>query len=99
MRCKICSKVTRKCSTSKAHCWKSSQHCSDCHYFGAQYNVSNSTQGTLYIDLIDTKRKELIWQGVGKGSLTAKVEQKDETIHNFVTSILSEYPPQVDSKP
>jgi hypothetical protein len=49
----------------------------------------------LYIDLIDTTKKELVWQGVGKGSLTANVEQKDEKIHNFVTSILSEYPPQV----
>ena len=34
-------------------------------FFGAQFNVSNSTQGTLYIDLIDAKRKELIWQGIG----------------------------------
>ena len=67
---------------------------------GAQMNISTSTsiQGTLYIDLIDTTKKELVWQGVGKGSLTAKVEQKDETIHNFVTSILSEYPPEVGSK-
>ena len=66
---------------------------------GSQVNISNSTQGTLYIDLIETNKKELIWQGVGNGCLTTDVEQKDETIQNFVTSILSEYPPQMDSKP
>ncbi len=70
-------------------------------FMGAQMNISTSTsiQGTLFIDLIDTTKKELIWQGVGKGTLATKVEKKDEKIHNFVTSILSEYPPQVGSKP
>jgi len=70
-------------------------------FMGAQMNISTSTsiQGTLFIDLIDTTKKELIWQGVGKGTLAAKIEQKDEKIQNFVTSILSEYPPQVGSKP
>ena len=68
-------------------------------FMGSQVNISNSTQGTLYIDLIETNKKELIWQGVGNGCLTTGVEQKDERIQNFVTSILSEYPPQMDSKP
>ena len=60
-------------------------------YFGAQYNVSNSTQGTLYIDLIDTKRKELIWQGIGRGSLTTDVRYKEKLINTFVGSILEKY--------
>ena len=63
-------------------------------YFNTQYNISNSTQGTLYIDLIDTKRKELIWQGIGRGNLTASVAHKDELINTFVTSILNNYPPK-----
>jgi len=63
-------------------------------YFNTQYNVSNSTQGTLYIDLIDTDRKELIWQGIGRGNLSTSVERKDELINDFVTSILSNYPPK-----
>jgi hypothetical protein len=25
--------------------------------------VSSSTEGTLYIDLIDAKKKKLVWQG------------------------------------
>jgi len=63
-------------------------------YFNTQYNVSNSTQGTLYIDLIDTDRKELIWQGIGRGNLSTSVERKDELINDFVNSILSNYPPK-----
>ena len=65
-------------------------------YFGTQYNVSNSTQGTLYLDFIDTKRKELIWQGIGRGNLTTNVKYKDERINAFVSSILEEYPPKVE---
>ena len=65
-------------------------------YFGAQYNVSNSTQGTLYIDLIDTKRKELIWQGIGRGNISTSVKYKDERINEFVASILRQYPPKID---
>ena len=65
-------------------------------YFGAQYTISNSTQGTLYIDLIDNKRKELIWQGIGRGNLTSSVKHKDERITTFVTSILCSYPPEIE---
>jgi len=64
-------------------------------FFGAQYTVSNSTQGTLYIDLIDAKQKELIWQGIGRGNLTTSVKYKDERINSFVNSILCSYPPEI----
>ena len=65
-------------------------------FFGTQYNVSNSTQGTLYIDLIDTKRKELIWQGIGRGNLTTDVRYKEKLINTFVGSILEKYPPEIE---
>ncbi|CAI8202020.1 MAG: Uncharacterised protein [Formosa sp. Hel1_33_131] len=64
-------------------------------FFGAQVNISNSSQGTLYIDLIDAKRKELIWQGIGEGYLTNSVKHKDERINAFVSSILCKYPPEI----
>ena len=66
-------------------------------FFGAQYNISNSTQGTLYIDLIDAKQKELIWQGIGRGNLTTSVKYKDERINSFVNSILCSYPPEMNN--
>ncbi len=56
-------------------------------------NVSTTPEGVLYIDLIDAKTKELIWQGEGSGYLTKDTHKKDERILTFVTKILEQYPP------
>ncbi len=61
---------------------------------GSTATVSKSTEGTLYIDLIDAKKKELVWQGVGEGVLTKNIDRKEERINEFVTKILEKYPPQ-----
>jgi hypothetical protein len=39
-------------------------------------SCSSTTEGTLYIDLIDAKKKELVWEGQGVGYLTQNREQK-----------------------
>ncbi len=62
--------------------------------WGGRTYVSTSTEGTLYIDIIDAKKKELIWQGVGSGYLTQNTDKKDERINEFVSKILSQYPPE-----
>ena len=61
--------------------------------YGSQPMVSTSTEGTLYIDLIDAKKKEMIWQGEGIGNLTKNVDKKDEKVNEFVSKILAQYPP------
>lgn len=55
--------------------------------------VSTSTQGTLYIDLIDANKKELVWQGMGSGYLTRNMEKKELRIKEFVSKIMEKYPP------
>lgn len=57
--------------------------------------VSTRTEGSLYIDLIDAKKKELIWQGKGVGTLgnTKNIAKKEARIQQFVSEILEEYPP------
>lgn len=62
--------------------------------WGGRTYVSSSTEGTLYIDLIDAKKKELIWQGMGSGDLTQVQAKKDERINEFVAKILAQFPPQ-----
>ena len=62
-------------------------------FFGGTTNLSSSTDGILTIDLIDAKKKELIWQGEGTGFLTKDTDEKDENIKDFVTKILAQYPP------
>jgi len=68
--------------------------------YGFGNSVSTRTQGSLYIDLIDTKNKELVWQGKGVGSIgdTRNIERKEERIREFVSQILEQYPPGHSSK-
>ncbi|MCO4823000.1 MAG: DUF4136 domain-containing protein [Flavobacteriaceae bacterium] len=64
------------------------------YYYGGGYStVSTSTEGTLYIDLIDAKRKELVWQGMGTGYLSRSIDKKEAAINEFVTKIMATYPP------
>jgi hypothetical protein len=62
--------------------------------WGGQTYVTTSTEGTLYIDLIDAKKKELVWQGEGVGYLTQNREEKVSQINEFVAKILAQYPPK-----
>lgn len=63
-------------------------------YWGAGYNTVNSTtEGTLYIDLIDAEKKELVWQGMGTAALAREVDRKQERINEIVEEILEKYPP------
>jgi len=64
-------------------------------YMGLGFNSTYITpEGTLYIDLIDAKTKELVWQGEGNGYLTKNSQEKDARIKEFVDKILSQYPPE-----
>ncbi|WP_298487652.1 DUF4136 domain-containing protein [uncultured Maribacter sp.] len=71
------------------------------YYWGPGWNngtqVSTRTQGSLYIDLIDAKSKELVWQGKGIGTLSPSksIKKKEERIQQFVGEILKAYPPQI----
>ncbi len=58
-------------------------------------NVSTRTEGSLYIDLIDAKNKELVWQGKGVGNLgnIRNIDKKEQRIREFVTEIMQQYPP------
>ena len=57
-------------------------------------SVSRNVDGTLYIDIIDAKKKELIWQGEGNGHLPKNIEKKEAQIKTIVNKILEQYPPK-----
>ena len=61
---------------------------------GNRTTVRTTTQGTLFIDLIDAKKKEMVWQGEGQGEIFKNQNNKEERIGEFVTEILKQYPPQ-----
>ena len=57
-------------------------------------NVSQYTEGTLFVDFIDKKKKELVWQGIGTGALKMQDREKKEArIKEFVKEIISKFPP------
>ena len=63
--------------------------------WGGGSMVSTSTEGSLYIDLVDTKSKQLVWQGKGEGTLanTKNIKKKEQRIKEFVSQIMKQYPP------
>lgn len=57
--------------------------------------VTTKTEGILYIDLIDTDKKELVWQGSGTGYLVTKnIEKKEARIKEFVAKTMEQFPPE-----
>ena len=63
-------------------------------YGRTNININQYTEGTLFIDFIDKKTNELIWQGIGSGAMKmSNIEKKEERINEFVYEIISTYPP------
>ena len=63
-------------------------------YMGRNYpNVTQYKAGTVVIDIIDARRKELAWRGTGQAQVSQNTISESETIH-IVNGILSTYPPQ-----
>ena len=56
-------------------------------------NINFSTEGTLYIEIIDAKKKELIWQGKGSRYIPKDIDAKERAINELVNKILEKYPP------
>jgi hypothetical protein len=57
--------------------------------------VSTVSEGTLFVNFIDTQKNELVWQGQGTGILKQDPEKKEIIIKDFVEQILNQYPPEI----
>jgi hypothetical protein len=53
--------------------------------------------GTLAVDMIDAKKKEVAWRGLGTKEIdtNAKPEKRDSNISKAVEKIFKNYPPKV----
>ena len=66
--------------------------------FNSNFNsISTQTRGELFIDIIDSKSKVLVWQGKGYGGINEYMNNRDERINLFVSEILKNYPPVDES--
>ena len=58
-------------------------------YGGGAYNYK---AGTVIIDIVDAKRKELAWRGTGQAQLDKNTITEEET-YRIVNNVLGNYPP------
>lgn len=61
-------------------------------YSGTTYKENDYLEGTLIVDVIDAKTKELIWQGIGKGFVDPDPATREKNIPKSVAKIMSTYP-------
>jgi hypothetical protein len=54
--------------------------------------VNSYPEGTLVIDIIDRRDRQLVWRGVGEGAFT-NTNPSDEKVAKRVAKILSSFPP------
>jgi hypothetical protein len=59
-------------------------------------NYDTYTDGTLFIDMIDATKKQLVWQGRGTKTLDkdASQQRREENINYAVEQIFVKYPPK-----
>ena len=60
--------------------------------YSQSYRPSSRVVGLLYIDIVDSKNGNLVWQGNGSGSLYSSKYSRDELINNFVEKVLESFP-------
>lgn len=70
-------------------------------YYGYGYGMRSSTttiqeyeyaEGTIIIDVFDTKTKRLVWQGTGTGIVDEVPQARDRKIPVVINKIMSKYP-------
>jgi hypothetical protein len=59
-------------------------------------NYDSYTEGTLFIDMIDASKSQLVWQGRGTGTISPDVsaQKREQNINYAVKQIFIKYPPR-----
>ncbi|HEX6225975.1 MAG TPA: DUF4136 domain-containing protein [Chryseolinea sp.] len=59
-------------------------------------NVENYLEGTLFVDMVDASKKQLVWQGRAVGTIDedATPERREKNINYAISQIFTRYPPK-----
>ena len=57
------------------------------------YDVQNYKDGSLIIELVDAKQKQLVWEGIGNKEIDKPASDPDKAISEAVAAIMANYPP------
>jgi len=60
-------------------------------------NYDSYIEGTLFVDMIDASKNQLVWQGRGVGTLDPDADQakREKNINYAVSQIFTKYPPVI----
>jgi hypothetical protein len=60
-------------------------------------NYDSYTEGTLFVNMIDASKQEVVWQGRGVGTVDpdASAEKREKNINYAVKQIFTKYPPKM----
>ena len=63
--------------------------------YGGRVDVSQYTEGTLVIDIVDMQEREMAWRGLATGTVdeSTNPERAQARIDNIVSQILANFPP------
>ena len=66
-------------------------------YGGYRYNPSHIdiidyTEGTLIVDLVDTGKNELVWQGIAIKTIDKKSKKAEKNINTSIEKVFKEFP-------
>ena len=65
-------------------------------YWRDRTDVRQYTEGTLNVDLVDARRKQLVWEGIAVGTVgRADAQRRGEQIDTAVAAIFAAYPHRV----
>ena len=55
-------------------------------------DVNKSIEGTLFVDLIAVREKEMVWEGVAEGLVNPRTETRENKINSVVEKIFRHFP-------
>jgi hypothetical protein len=58
------------------------------------YSEYDYVEGTLVCDIYDKAKEQLVWEGVGKGTINDNPQKREQSIPEAVKKIMAKYPVQ-----
>jgi len=56
-------------------------------------NINTYVVGTVFLNLVDNKKNELVWQGIGEGTIDFDAKNREEMMEKNVAKVLQGFPP------
>jgi hypothetical protein len=63
-------------------------------YSTTTYSEYDYVEGTLVCDIYDKAKEQLVWEGIGKKTISENTQNREQNIQEAVKKIMAEYPVQ-----